>query len=963
MTSIRPELKFQDIAEERGFYRRYQNLPKALSNTIRIADREDFYSVVGEDALFVAENVYHTTSVLKTTTALQQDEPLKYVTMSKQVCYNFLKMCLFDYGYKVEIYDKTWKLIKNASPGNIEQVDDLLTISINDSVVLCSIKFVNNDGQGNCTLGCAFVDSSTYKIGMLEIIDNEVYSNLESLIIQLGVKECLVPDLRDNVNSKRELQKISRVIDRCGCVVTYTKPGDFQPKDVEHDVIKLIGDELSMALPKFSKNSLGACNALLDYLNVLRDTSNYGKYQLVEHSLSQFMKLDASALNALNIFPQSGSQITAPTFSHNVPGDSAHGNKVNSLFQLLNKCKTNSGIRLLNEWLKQPLLDIDELNKRHDLVEYLIDQLELRQILRNDFLPKVPDMRRITRMLMKKKDDLEDVLKIYTFATTIPKIISNIEIFLNEDDMTSASDSKVRQLVETHWLNPLKTQIQPLDTFQELVEQTVDLDSYNEHNEFMIRMDVDETLANTKALLDELKAKIRDIHYEAADDLNFDPEKKLKLEVHHIHGYCMRLTRNDAKAIRNNRKYMELSTVKAGIFFTTKELKQLAQEVGNIQKDYDRLQADLVREIVKVTLTYVPVLETLSMTLSHMDVLCSFAHVASYAPIPYVRPKMFARNSRDGEKRKLILKESRHPVLEAQEDISFISNDVCMKRDERDFIIITGPNMGGKSTYIRQIGVITLMAQIGCFVPCDEAEISIMDSILCRVGAGDSQFKGVSTFMMEMLETSSILKNATENSLVIVDELGRGTSTYDGFGLAWSISEYIASKIKCFTLFATHFHELTNLSNKLPNVVNMQVLAHIDENEQNVSAGKEEPSDEITLLYKVADGISDQSFGINVAEVCKFPSKIVKMAKRKASELEEMKEIGQAVKKRCDAKDISVGTEKLKSILQDWVKQAEDQNLLLQREQGIDKIAGLLKDIYEESTKDKFIEEIISDLK
>ncbi|SCU80754.1 LADA_0B09340g1_1 [Lachancea dasiensis] len=950
MSSSRPELKFSDISEERGFYKRFASLPEKPTQTIRLVDKGEYYTVVGNDAVFVADSVYHTNSVLKDCridpgTAKSIHEPLKYVTISPQVLSGLLKLCLLEQGMKVEIYDKSWSLIKSGSPGNIEQVDDLMNISLDSAIVLASIKIQPNAQEGNCVLGVSFIDSGSFKVGMLDIVDNEVFSNLESFLIQMGVKECLLPDQRSNEGIANELKKMVGVLDRCGCVSTFVKSSEFSHKDVEQDLVRLVGDELSMSLLKFSNLALGSCNALISYLEIMNNETQVGKFELVQHSLTEFMKLDASALKALNVFPSNGGGSSSIPISHG----SASGPRISSMFQLLNKCKTNAGVRLLNEWLKQPLTDASEINKRHDLVEFLSDQLELRQVLQTDYLPLVPDVRRLTKKLLRN-GNLEDVLKIYQFARKVPEISMVLDDYLERLDDNSPTKSLV---VET-WQKPLNEHLAPLDKFQEMVETTVDLDAYESTNEFMIKVEFNEDLAKIRGELDTLKDNIRTIHLDAADDLGFDPEKKLKLENHHVHGWCMRLTRNDGKALRQHKQYLELTTVKAGIFFSTKELKQISEQTALLQKEYDRLQADLVKEIVQITLTYTPVLEKLSIVLAKLDVLGSFAHVASYAPVPYVRPTMHSI----GTSRKTELIASRHPVLEVQDDVTFISNDVRLESGKNEFLIITGPNMGGKSTYIRQVGVISLMAQIGCFVPCEKAEIAVVDAVLCRVGAGDSQLKGVSTFMVEMLETASILKNATENSLIIADELGRGTSTYDGFGLAWAISEHIAKSIRCFALFATHFHELTSLADQVPTVQNMHVIAHIEDMQKSTHS-----SEDITLLYKVEPGISDQSFGIHVAEVVQFPGKIVSMAKRKAAELEGLKQDSQLIKKqKCTSAEIADGTEALKELLKKWVKEIRDQGLdgSITEEQSQEKIILLLKQISDSSTytENKFIKEI-----
>jgi DNA mismatch repair protein MSH2 len=280
--------------------------------------------------------------------------------------------------------------------------------------------------------------------------------------------------------------------------------------------------------------------------------------------------------------------------------------------------------------------------------------------------------------------------------------------------------------------------------------------------------------------------------------------------------------------------------------------------------------------LIEVAEGYSAPLQLLTEVITEVDIFTALATVFANAPDVFSKPTVLPM---DSEPRRIEIVGGRHPCVEAllvsdSSGARFIANDTKLTHPDSVFHIITGPNMGGKSTYIRQVGLIVLLAQMGCFVPATSATISVVDSIQCRVGASDSQLRGVSTFMAEMLETSAILRTATSHSLIIIDELGRGTSTYDGFGLAWAISEHIATRLGAFTLFATHFHELTTLDTVYPVFKNFHVSADTAHNA-------------LILLYHVRPGACDRSFGIHVAEMANFPEEVIAMAKRKAAELED----------------------------------------------------------------------------
>lgn len=875
------------------------------TGTIRVFDRGDYYSAHGEDAEFIATSVYKTTAVIRNLG--KSDNALPSVTLSTTVFRNLLREALFKLGKRVEIWESSgrgsWKLARQASPGNLQAVEEELGTSLDNqgesAPTILAVKISAKTGEAR-NVGVCFADASVRELGVSEFLDNDLYSNFESLLIQLGVKECVITT--DGQKKDPELAKLRQIADACNIAITEKPASDYVVTDIEQDLARLLKGENAMGLlPQTDlKLAMGSAAALIKYLGVLTDPSNFGQYRLYQHDLSQYMKLDAAALRALNLMPG--------------PRD---GSKNMSLFGLLNHCKTPIGGRLLAQWLKQPLMSLSEIEKRHQLVEAFFTDTELRQLMQEEHLRSIPDLYRLAKKFQRKQANLEDVVRTYQVVIRLPGFIEALETVVDEQYQVP---------LEEEYTSKLRDLSSFLGKLAEMVETTVDLDALDRH-EFIIKPEFDDDLRIIRAKLDKVRNAMDAEHRRAGKDLNQDLDKKLFLENHRVHGYCFRLTRTEAGCIRNKTTYQEISTQKNGVYFTTKALQECRREHDQLSDTYNRKQTGLVTEVVSVAASYTPVIEQLAAIIAHLDVVVSLAHVSVHAPTAYVRPKMHQRGTGD-----TILREARHPCMEAQDDINFITNDVELKRDESSFLIITGPNMGGKSTYIRTIGCVALMAQIGCFVPCSEAELTIFDCVLARVGASDSQLKGVSTFMAEMLETANILKSATRDSLIIIDELGRGTSTYDGFGLAWAISEEIVAKIGAFGCFATHFHELTALADKFPKAVkNLHVVAFVgdqqdvDMNEQGEGSTKRR---EVTLLYRVEPGISDQSFGIHVAELVRFPEKVVNMARRKAEELEDFTNTnGEQKKEQYSKEEAEEGSRLLKDMLKKWKEQVEGQEM------------------------------------
>lgn len=652
----------------------------------------------------------------------------------------------------------------------------------------------------------AYADVSTGQMYLTTIEDEEALANE---ILSLHAKEviCLSSLKLKILNTLHDNYQI--VISRC-------------------DDTSLIDDYKylieGLNLEKF-KDDIPCISILINYISKTQRHNLYHLQPIKFYSSNQVLHLDPFSKRNLEL---------TETLRQN--------QKSGSLLWLLDKCQTAMGSRKLHTWIDRPLIDRNEIIKRHNYVEALINNYVAKEEIKES-LKTVYDLERIIGRISVGNANAKDLVQLRRSLANIPNFKKNV-MALGTDDAISFANG-----IDTHEkLYDLLDKALVDDPPLQIKEGGMIKPLYNK--------DLDE--------LKEISGSSKDwiLKFEA-QERERTGIKTMHVGYNRVFGYYIEVSKGALQNLTDSDHYERKQTLANAERFITPELKKYEQIVVGSTEKIQKLEYDLFIEIRDVCQGFTKSLQQLADKISTIDCLLAFAEVS--VKYNYVRPEISL-------KREVNIVEGRHPVIETFLKDEYVKNDVII--NSYNTILITGPNMSGKSTYMRMLALIVIMAQIGCFVPAKSATLMIFDAIFTRIGASDDLISGQSTFMVEMLEANFAIKNATKDSLILFDELGRGTSTYDGMALAQAIIEYVHEKIGCVMLFSTHYHELILLDKTLKHLKNV----HVDAKESKGG---------VVFLHKVLDGGADKSYGINVASLAGLPRSLIERSKKILEALEE----------------------------------------------------------------------------
>ena len=707
--------------------------------------------------------------------------------------------------------------------------------------------------------GISVCDISTGDFRTTQITETNNFPKLLDEISRYNPAELIVnPFMYDS------LEEIAKIKERFEVYISRVKEESFKKEDVNllEKYTFLDDHEKQIETLEEKEIAVASINGLLDYLVETQKTNLDHINKIVLYNTTKYMSLDISARRNLEITEKLRDK-----------------SKKGTLLWVLDKTSTSMGGRALRRWLNDPLVDVFEINKRLEAVKELKENIILRGDA-IDALKRVYDMERLSGRIAYGNATGRDMISLKNSCKQLPEV---------KKVLSNCNSELLRELYEN---------LDELTDIYELIEEAiVDEPPMTIKEGGLIKLGYNEEIDHLKQATTEGKTWIIELEAKEREATGI---KGLKVGFNRVFGYYIEVTKSNMDLVPD--RYIRKQTLTNGERYVTEELKNLENQILGAEERVINLEYNAFVEIRDDIEGKIKRIQKSAETIAILDVLCSLAQVAE--DMNYVEPIVDNSGVID-------IKDGRHPVIEKMlPSGSFVQNDTYLDKNDSRLAIITGPNMAGKSTYMRQVALITLMAQVGSFVPASYAKIGVVDKIFTRVGASDDLSMGQSTFMVEMMEVATILKNATENSLVILDEIGRGTSTYDGLSIAWAVAEYIADKEKCGakTLFATHYHELTQLEDKLEGI-------------KNYSIAVKEKGEDIIFLRKIVNGGTDESYGVHVARLAGVPKDVTKRANEILRSLERKnilngKKIEKKDKKQVEGQ-LDMGNYKLAELAQE----------------------------------------------
>ena len=803
------------MAEKEEFspmMQRYLETKEQYKDCILFYRLGDFYEMFFEDAIIASREL----EITLTGKDCGQAERAPMAGVPHHAAETYAAR-LIEKGYKVAICEqledpkKTKGIVKRGvirvlTPGTIVE-SNLLEEKKNN--------YIMSIYKSGIYFGISVCDISTGEFYSSEIKEENNFEILLDEIARFSPSEIIANSML--FECKEEIEKIrerfSIYISRFNDKFFTDEIGNLQ---LDYNIIENKQEVTNLGEKQLAVKSI---NALLEYLNETQMTSLEHINTITIYNLSKYMSLDINARRNLEITEKMRDK-----------------SKKGTLLWVLDKTSTSMGGRLLRRWLNNPLLDVKEIEERLEAVKELKDNMMLRGDI-IETLKKVYDIERLAGKMTYGNANARDMITLKKSLEKLPNV---------KQVLLQCNSKKLKELYQD--LDELK------DVWELIEKSIVEDPPMGVKDGDIIKIGYNEEIDKLKLATTEGKNWIIKLEAEEKEKTGI---KNLKVGYNKVFGYYIEVSKSYVSQVPD--RFIRKQTLTNGERYITEELKTLENQILGAEEKVVNLEYNAFVEIRQEIAKNIKRLQKTANVVSTLDVLSSFAQVAE--DMNYCMPTVDSNGIID-------IKEGRHAVIEKMLGVgNFVPNDTYLDKNQNRLAVITGPNMAGKSTYMRQVALITLMAQVGSFVPATQANIGVVDKIFTRVGASDDLSMGQSTFMVEMMEVATILKEATQNSLVILDEIGRGTSTYDGLSIAWAVAEFIADKEKCGakTLFATHYHELIELADKQEGI-------------KNYSIAVKEKGEDIIFLRKIVEGGTDESYGIHVARLAGVPKNVTQRA-------------------------------------------------------------------------------------